>query len=527
MSVKNEVASVSLFNSRFSRSLRLRVVLWYGTLVTIALVTFALLVWGVTNDILSQSVTNALHAEARVASVQLRNELLSTPPYWPTSITLQGLDSYKEPGVVVEVLDTQGTLRYDSDKNATQNIPVGADVERAARAGQSLDYQATVSGQAVQVGVSPLYAPSAASSGAAKGNVGPVVGLLLVSKSLSDTNATLSLVRTLLLSVGGGTLLLALAGGWAIAARVLSPLAEMAKTAKAIAVATEHGIHIGGLSQRVSIPGRRDEMGQVVDAFNEMLNNLESATQAQHRFVADASHELRAPLTTIQGNLAFLLRHAEELPVEERHTMLSDAHTETLRLAQLVEELLLLARADASVDTVPTLIEKESTASTHLIELDHTILQLVRQLRGRLSDEDVRVQLTVGSIEPARVRGNEESIRRVLLILLDNAIKYTTTHDKSEGGRVTVSLARTANEAVMRVQDTGIGIESGDLPHIFERFYRADRARSREGTGLGLAIAQVLVKQLNGRITVESIAGQGSTFTVWLPLVLEKTKPLA
>ncbi len=520
MSAKNEITPVTLSNARFSRSLRLRVILWYGTLVAVALVTFTVLVWGVTTNVLSEGVTNTLHSEARITSVQVRNELRPISPYWPTSIILPELDTYKEPGVVVEVVDTQGTLRYDSDKNATLNIPLRPDAQRAALIGQSLDYQTTINGQDVQVGVSPLYAPS---SSMVEANTEPVIGTLLVAKSLEDVNATLSLVRMLLLSVGGGILLLSLASGWVIAARVLSPLAEMAKTARAIAAATEHGLRASGLSQRVSQPGGYDEMGQVVDAFNGMLNNLEAATQAQHRFVADASHELRAPLTTIQGNLAFLQRHAEELPVEERRTMLSDAHAETLRLTQLVEELLLLARADASVDTLPASVEKEPAHDNDLIELDRTVLQLVRQLRGRLSDEE-RVQLTVGSIEPARVRGNEESIRRVLLILLDNAIKYTAKHDKNEGGRVTVSLRRTANEAVLQVQDTGIGLEPADLPHIFERFYRADRARSRQGTGLGLSIAQVLIKQLDGRITVESTLGQGSIFEVWLPLFVESAK---
>ncbi|MDQ6659395.1 MAG: HAMP domain-containing histidine kinase [Chloroflexota bacterium] len=534
MSAKDESSHVSIPDQRFSHSLRLRVVLWYGTLVTIALVTFAALVWGVTTDVLGQSVTSAVRAEARAASLQVNNELLSTPPYWPTQVALPGLDAYKEPGVVVEVVDAQGNLRYDSDKNPAMNIPVHADDKRAALTGQSLEYQATIDGQRVQVEIVPVHAPTpsvtrSATAGsdstktsALAANASPVIGMLLVAKSLSDVNATLSLVRTLLFSVGGVTLPVALLSGWAIAARVLSPLAEIAKMARAIAVSTEHGTRIGNLSQRVSKPGGRDEMVQVVDAFNEMLTNLEHATQAQRRFVADASHELRAPLTTIQGNLAFLQRHAEELPVEERRTMLSDAHAETLRLAQLVDELLLLARADASADTLPTLAETETAHSKQSIELDHTVLQLVRQLRGRLSDEGARVQLNVGSIEPVRVRGNEESIRRILLILLDNAFKYTAMYEKSEVGSVTISLQRKENEAVLRVHDTGIGIEPADLPHIFERFYRADRARSRQGTGLGLSIAQTLVEQLDGHITAESTPGQGSTFSVWLPLSLKE-----
>jgi len=265
-------------------------------------------------------------------------------------------------------------------------------------------------------------------------------------------------------------------------------------------------------------------MTQVVDTFNEMLAALEKVTSAQRRFVADASHELRAPLTTIQGNLAFLLRHVDELQIEERRTMLTDAHGETLQLARLVEDLLLLARADASAEMPIAVREKtdeaitDNTQQESLLELDHAVLHLVRQLSRRLSVEGSRLKLEVGHIEPVRVRADEESVRRVMLILLDNAIKYTSASGEPDAGRVKVSLERVGMEAVLQIRDTGIGIDAADLPHIFERFYRADRARSRQGTGLGLSIAQTLMEQLGGRITAESIPGQGSTFSVWLPL---------
>ncbi len=142
----------------------------------------------------------------------------------------------------------------------------------------------------------------------------------------------------------------------------------------------------------------------------------------------------------------------------------------------------------------------------------------MRQLRRRLSVEGSKLKLEIGHIEPVRVRGDEESLRRVTLILLDNAIKYTPIRDEEGASRVIVSLERTRGQAVLCVRDTGIGIDPTDLPHIFERFYRADRARSSQGTGLGLSIAQTFVEQLGGRITAESIPGKGSTFRVWLPL---------
>jgi len=128
------------------------------------------------------------------------------------------------------------------------------------------------------------------------------------------------------------------------------------------------------------------------------------------------------------------------------------------------------------------------------------------------------VQLELGPIAPVRVCGDEERLRRVALILLDNALKYTPRSGEEGMGRVIVSLERVEGQAVLRVRDTGIGIEPADVPHLFERFYRADRARSRQGTGLGLSIAQTLVEQLGGRITAESTPGKGSTFSVWLPL---------
>jgi signal transduction histidine kinase len=264
-------------------------------------------------------------------------------------------------------------------------------------------------------------------------------------------------------------------------------------------------------------------MGQVVDAFNEMLASLESATQIQRRFVADASHELRAPLTTVQGNQAFLLRHLEELAPEELRSMLTDAYEETLRLANLVEELLLLARADASVDMPSSAQEPEVRTDGRAgqqppVELDHEVLQLVRQLRRWLVTEGSTLQLDIGHIEPVRVYGEEESLRRIALILLDNAIKYTPSSSEDGRGRVTVSVERVNGQAVLRVLDTGIGIDPSDVPHLFERFYRADHARSRQGTGLGLPIAQTLVEQLGGQITAESTPGKGSTFSVWLPL---------
>ena len=510
------------------RSLRLRLLLWYGSLLIVALGVFATLILLLTTNALNQSVDSSVRTEARLVSVALTHELSSTPPYWPAQLSLPAIDTYREAGVVVEVVDSQGVVRYPSTSGLGRSLPISAETRRAVLAGQTLWYTTTAEGEHVRMEALPVRAPVTQTSGngvnadGTPQGAGPVIGLLLVAKSLSDIDASLFLLQSLLLLVGLVTLAGTLVGSWILATRVLRPLAGMVATARAIAASTARGTRFGSLSQRLPRPRRHDEMGQVIDAFNEMLASLESATQTQRRFVADASHELRAPLTTIQGNLAFLQRHLEDLPPEERRSMLADAHGETLRLAKLVEELLLLARADASVDTPSAAQEVEARAERrtgHLppVELDHEVLQLVRQLRRRLVMEGSTLQLEIGHIEPLRVRGDEESLRRVALILLDNAIKYTPSSGENRG-RVTVSVERVEGQAVLRVRDTGIGIDPTDMPHLFERFYRADHARSRQGTGLGLSIAQTLVEQLGGHITAASTLGKGSTFSVWLPL---------
>ena len=508
------------------RSLRLRLLLWYGSLIAVALGFFALLFLLLTTDAIDASVNSALRAEARVAMLDALGDLSAASPYWPGQLSMRVVDTYRDPGVAVEVMDTRGQVRYLSTSGA--RIPLSNETSRSILAGQApVLYDANVDGQHVRVEALPIRAPvngvSGNASGVPAGN-GPVIGALLVAKSLSDVDTTMLLLHALLLVSGLATLLGTLVASWIIATRVLRPLSELATTARSIATSTARGTRLGSLSQRVPQPRGRDEMALVVEAVNEMLASLESATQAQRRFVADASHELRAPLTTIQGNLAFLQRHFDELPREERRTMLIDAHQETLRLTELVEELLLLARADASSDTPRETHMLENTAEERLrsappVELDRAVLQLVRQLRKRLEVEGSPLKLEVGHIEPVRVRGDEESLRRVTLILLDNALKYTPIRDEESEGRVTVSLEQADGQAVLQVRDTGIGIDPADLSHIFERFYRADPARSRQGTGLGLSIARTLVEQeLGGQLSAESIPGKGSTFSVWLPL---------
>lgn len=539
MSLKNKTFAVqelydpnmaTLPDQKRPRLLRLHLMTWYGGLVAISLLVFGVLVFLLTTQSLYNGVDNALRAEAGAAQANIRSELnkhVPTSPneIWPPKLVLTVIDTHSLSkdtlGITVKVFDERHNLLYISKNDALNIEPAPNAFQQALQnQGQQIYTTSGKDKEPIRVLVEAIHKPG--------GSPENVIGVMMVAKSLHAEEATKAQLLLLLCTSGGVVLITALSVGWAITTNVLSPLSAIVKTARNIANAAR-GVHVGNLNQRVARPRGHDEMIEVVDTFNEMLAALEKATKAQHRFIADASHELRAPLTTIQGNLAFLQRHIDELPPEERKTMLLDAHSETLRLARLVDELLLLARAESNSDTPTTVMRnghKESSPHPSTkpvpreqpVELDHALLQFVRQLRGRLAIDKSTTKLEISHIEPVRVYGNEESLRRIMLILVDNALKYTPTRDNGQAGTITVSLKRKGQEALLQVKDNGIGIESEDLPHIFERFYRADRARSREGTGLGLAIAQTLVEQLNGHITAESQPGQGSTFSVYLPL---------
>lgn len=505
---KKHLSASSPLHRKPAHSLRLRLICLYGGLLAFGLVCFALLVLTLVKDAINTNMQSMIRAQTAVATGDISRALSPRPPYWPPQLELNTLNAYPTPSTTVEVFTSDGQMLYSSD--FTRPLGLDKSVIEDLHGTTPVWYNANVDRDRVLVEASAIYPPA---NSIAPGKHIPMIGVLLVAKSVQDTTAALMLLQGLLLLIGIMILILFLVCGWAIVGYALRPLSDLVKTSSSIAASLTRSGRGGNLSMRVQRPESNDELARVIDAFNEMLNSIESSTTVQRRFIADASHELRAPLTTIQGNLAALLRYSEDIPEAERHTMLADAHGETLRLANLVEELLLLARADANMGqpAVPA-------TPAPIVELDRTLLSLVRQMRRRLAIEETAAPtIEIGGIEPVRVRGDEESMRRIMVILLDNAIKYTRTEEGQ--GKITVSLQRINGQAVLRVSDTGIGIDAKDLPHIFERFYRADLARSREGTGLGLAIAQTLVEQLHGNISAVSTPGKGTTFRVSLPRV--------
>ncbi|MEW5720704.1 MAG: HAMP domain-containing sensor histidine kinase, partial [Chloroflexota bacterium] len=321
---------------------------------------------------------------------------------------------------------------------------------------------------------------------------GQVIAAIVVAESLQGANSTLRRLAALLVGGMAAGLALAFVVGAVLAYHALAPIDRITQTAHTIARSND-------LTRRIAAKPTRDEVGRLAATFNEMLGRIEELFRAQQRFVADVSHELRSPLTAIRGNLDLLHRGALD-DVQARQESLGAIEAETARMQRLVQDLLLLAQADAGVQ-----IQKQ------IVELDTLLLGVFRQ--ARLNAGSVKVAL--GSEDQVQVVGDADRLKQLFLNLMDNAIKYTPG-----GGAVTLSFAREGEWVRVAVADTGVGIPAADLPRIFDRFYRVDKSRAREkgGTGLGLAICKWIVDAHGGRIEVQSQVGKGSTFTVWLPI---------
>ena len=295
----------------------------------------------------------------------------------------------------------------------------------------------------------------------------------------------------LLAAAGGGVLALGLAGDRWIALRALRPIQAISTTATRIAT--------GDLTQRIGIPNTANELGELVSVLNTTFNRLDEAFTRQARFTDDAAHELRTPVTVILMHTQNGL--ASECPNEAHRDALAASQRAAQRMRRLTESLLTMARLDSA----------KAAAARRSCDLDQITREAVEILRplAQAQGLDLAVDLA-----PARCEANPEQLGQVVTNLVSNAIHYNRP-----GGRVSVQVAAAGEAAVLVVTDTGEGIGPEDLPHIFERFYRADKARSPAAgrVGLGLTITQAIVQAHGGTIAATSALGQGSVFTVRLP----------
>ena len=480
-------------------SLRFRLTLWYTAVVAAtfliagaALYVLVLLTLSAQADQVTEGLARDL---ARV--VQVRH----IPPPGVLAVTLPRTNIFGASDTFAQVADLRtGQIVARSPTLSGQTLPFLPDALAAATRGQTMARVLAPAENRLHVYSVPLR------------TAGRVVGVVEVGRTLAGDERLLEILRLILGLIAGVALPTAAVLGWALAGRALSPIGEFARAAEAIGQARD-------FSRRVAHHGPRDEVWRLAVTVNGMLAALEAAHRdleathrdladanarlehalaVQRRFVADASHELRTPLTIIRAN-ADVLGWAEAGDPLERAQALADLAGETERMGRLVDDLLTLARADAGQVLTP-----RPTPALPMLE------DAYRRARTLASGQEVALE----RVDDATVRADPDALGQLLLILVENALKYTPA-----GGRMALALRLDGAEARFSVADTGPGIDPADLPHIFERFYRAEAARATSGSGLGLAIAWWLAEQQGGRINVASTLGQGSTFTVVLPAV--------
>ena len=476
--------------------IRTRLTFLYASLLGVAMLVFSAATLSVLSWTLRRQVDGSLLKAAqdvRTAAVLGANATTAEDTVL-SELLLAQINSFNTPGLFAQIWlndpQTQLPYLYDPSWSLLAIGHNGALDPNSLGQEREVRRDTVISGLHLRVITVPLVIN------------GDVRGYIQVASSLRTVDAAMDRLLKIMIIVGGVTLLLSLLLGEYLTTRALRPIDTIAQTAQQITAADD-------LSRRIPYAGQ-DELGQLTRIFNETLGRLDRLFNAQRRFVADVSHEMRTPLTTIRGNLGLMQR----LGYDEEAVAAIDG--EAQRMTRLVEDLLLLAKADAG----------RLSLEKSLVELDTLLLEIYNQ--AQLLSESVDVRL--GSIDQARVMGDPDRLKQLLLNLVSNGLKYTP-----EGGSVTLSLRRDTEWVRIAVSDTGIGIPAEDLPHIFDRFYRVDKARSRAqgGTGLGLSIAKWIAEAHGGELAVESAVGIGSTFTITLPALpddipadsLRKTNP--
>jgi heavy metal sensor kinase len=454
------------------RSLRLRLTAWYVLLLSLTLVVFSGCLYLRMEQSLLAQVDTGLQVAASQALANLDEEN-SRLTFQTTERSQSVARRLSQAGFVVRLVDPNGTVQDGFGNMASLPAAAPATPGYATLSGRESRWR-TYS--------QPIVGPD-----------GRVLGWLQAAQSLASLQETLQhLRRQALLGVPLVALVTGL-GGLFLADRALRPIDSITRTAQAISGSD--------LSRRIGRPGPPDEVGRLAATFDSMLDRLQAAFGRERRFTADASHELRTPLAALKGCIEVTL--SRQRTVEEYQATLHDLEREADRLIRLCSDLLLLARLDQG--RLPRPVE--------ILDLGDLLGATVEQVRPLA--EARGLALVERLPEGLLIRGDMDHLIRLFLNLLDNAIKHTP-----RGGQVSVGAERLAGEVRVTISDTGPGIAAEHLPHLFERFYRVEAARSRDsgGAGLGLAMAYEIAAWHGGRLDVASEVGAGTTFTVRLPL---------
>lgn len=473
---------------RFSwlRSIRFRLTAWYALVLLAVLVLLGALLNTLLERELRHDVDQQLSSTATAIDEQatlfgtINGQII-------VRLEPETLGSF--PNLLIQAVNDQNEVGYTSESLRGKTLPAPA-----VKTGETKPVYSTVELDGVPIRL--IHFPVTLSDGT-------TLGAINVAEPLTQLNQTLNHLRTLLLFAGLAGVFLAALGGWFLAGRALRPVDKITDTAAEIAAsaATERS-----LATRLAVPATGDELARLAATFNRMLDRIQTAFATQRRFIADASHELRTPLTAIRGNLDVLSRQASASATGQNVDYLdalTDLQRESSRMGRLLEDLLTLARSDASPEL--------DTLRLQPCRLDELASEVLRTAATLANGQNLELIAPI----PVAILGDTDRLQQLMLVLVDNALLHTPA-----GGTVSIAIAQSVKNATITVSDTGSGIAPEHLAHLFDRFFRGDSSRAREsgGTGLGLAIARAIAESHQGHISVTSQLGVGTTFTVTLPV---------
>ncbi|ADQ15171.1 sensor histidine kinase [Halanaerobium hydrogeniformans] len=456
---------IKFFNKKSKISWKITILYALMFIMLLFLINFA--IYFFLSNFIDDNIKKNINNTSEFVISQINNEK-DTLEYFNAEI-LQEI-SRSEENVFFRILGTDGEIRAQSRYLQEMEIPLAAKITEFRSGNRRL---------AVRTINLAEYSS--------------IHGYLQVVKDITFEKNFLDFLILVLIVAAAFGALISVFLGYFTTKKMLSPINKITETAREIS--------FNDIDRRLSVKGPDDELKKLALTFNSMLDRLERAFKKQKQFVSDASHELRTPISVIKGYVDLLNRWGKEKP-KVRDEAIKAIKKETENMKQLMENLLLLARGDDS-----ELIKNEE-----LFNLNNLIKEIIKEFKLLKDDIEINFQ------EKAEINfwGDKNLFKQLIRIFIDNSIKFTSN---SENIKLMIDKTETSN-CIISIEDKGQGIAAEDLPHVFDRFYQADKSRTRkkEGSGLGLAIAKEIVDSYNGEIDVESTEGEGTTFRIYLPI---------
>jgi len=452
---------------------------WYGGVLSLILIIFASGIFIYFKNSLQDSIDGKIRSIGEVLSSSM-TEAHGTSVFGNFERYLENVLGRKPKGKFIQIMDSSGRIGAKMSDIEGEALPTSFNALERAMRGEIVYETIERTKPRLRMVTIPIMDNK------------KVTSVVQVGTSLEDFDETMRKLLLIMIISIPTSIIVTIVVGYFMAKKALKPVDQIRRAAVKISSSN--------LDEKIDVAGRRDELGRLAETFNAMIGRLKDAFQRINQFSIDVSHELKTPLTILKGETEVALRKEREK--DDYQKLLLSNLEEIDRMSCIIDDLLLLSKADA----------KEIKLNIEEVALRDLVMDVCMDMQIVADKKDVELQ--VNALEDVRLKGDELKLRRMLLNVVENGIKYSHV-----GGKVSVSSYVDDGYVRIDVKDDGIGISEEDIKYVFDRFYRADRSRKRiSGSGLGLSISRWIAGAHKGSIEVESQAAQGSVFTIKLPI---------